>query len=234
MPTPIVPCLWFDDTAEPAATLYTQTLGGTIHAVTRVQVDTPQGKPKGSVLTVEFEAGGQTFTALNGGPMFKVGPNISFFVFVESPDEATRVWKALEPGGSAMMPLDAYAWCDVFPNSKVEQLEKYTNGATGVMHGRFSLSGALFAAMDSHVSHESTFTEGLSLQVRCADQQEIDHFWSKLTAGGVESQCGWCKDRFGVSWQIIPANLGRLLESPSAFQAMFAMKKLDIAALERA
>lgn len=281
-----MPCLWFDDEAEPAATLYTQTLGGTIHAVTRVQVDTPSGKPKGSVLTVEFEAGGQRFTALNGGPQFKPGPNISFFVFVKSPEEATRVWTALEAGGSAMMPLDTYpwserygwiqdrfgvswqvmtdrayqgptivpcfmfagpvhgraaeamrAWCDIFPDSKVEQVETYGPGEGvegGLKHGRFSLSGTRFAAMDSHVSHQSTFTEGLSFQLRCADQQEIDTFWSKLTAGGAESQCGWCKDRFGVSWQVIPANLGALLKSPSAFQAMLGMKKLDLAALARA
>ncbi|MBE2253880.1 MAG: VOC family protein, partial [Myxococcus sp.] len=103
-----------------------------------------------------------------------------------------------------------------------------------VMHSRFSLSGALFAAMDAHASHPSTFTEGVSLQVRCADQPEIDAFWSKLTAGGAESQCGWCKDRFGVSWRVIPANIGGLLRSPSAVQAMLGMKKLDIAALERA
>lgn len=286
MPTPIVPCLWFDEDAEPAATLYTQTLGGTIHAVTRVEVDTPSGKPKGSVLAVELEAGGQRFTALNGGPQFKPNANISFFVFVKSPEEASRVWAALEPGGNAMMPLDAYAWserygwiedrfgvswqvmtdrahegptivpcfmfagpvhgraeaamrawCDVFPGSKVEHLEKYAKGQGvegGVMHGRFSLSGTPFAAMDSHASHPSTFTEGVSLQVRCADQREIDHFWSKLSEGGAESQCGWLKDRFGVSWQIIPANLGALLKSPAAFQAMLGMKKLDLAALQRA
>lgn len=286
MTTPIVPCLWFDDQAEPAAALYTQTLGGTIHAVTHVQVDTPSGKPKGSVLTVEFEAGGHTFTALNGGPMFKVGPNISFFVFVKTPEEASRVWAALEPGGTAMMPLDQYPWSErygwiadrfgvswqvmtdrahqgptivpcfmfagpvhgraaeamqtwtkVFPDSKVEQVETYGPGEGvegGVKHGRFSLGGARFVAMDSHASHESTFTEGLSLQVRCKDQAEIDSLWAALTDGGAESQCGWCKDRFGVSWQILPSNIGALLKSERAFQAMFGMKKFDIAALERA
>lgn len=284
--TPIVPCLWFDDEAEAAAALYTQALGGTIHAVTRVQVENPSGKPKGSVLTAEFEAGGQRFTALNGGPQFKPNANISFFVFVKSPDEATRVWTALEPGGAAMMPLDAYPWsprygwiqdrfgvswqvmtepaydgativpcfmfsgpvhgraqdamrfwCGVFPDAKVEQVETYAKDEGvegGVKHGRFRLAGQRFAAMDSHVSHQGTFTEGLSFQVRCADQRELDHFWSKLVDGGAESQCGWLKDRFGVSWQIIPANLGALLKSERAVQAMLGMKKLDIAALERA
>jgi predicted 3-demethylubiquinone-9 3-methyltransferase (glyoxalase superfamily) len=69
--------------------------------------------------------------------------------------------------------------------------------------------------------------------VRCDSQQEVDEYWSKLTAGGSESQCGWLKDKFGLSWQIVPARLPSLIQHPKAMQAMMAMKKLDIAELER-
>ncbi len=281
-----MPCLWFDEEAEAAATLYAQTFGGRVSALTRVQVDTPSGKPRGSVLTVEFEAGGRQFTALNGGPMFKPGPNISFFFHVKTPAEADRAWAALIDGGTAMMPLDTYpwserygwvqdrfgvswqvmtdrayqgetivpcfmfagrvhgraeeamrAWTAAFPGSAIERIERYPKGQGPegtVMHGRFSLWAQPFIAMDAHGPHESTFTEGVSLQVRCADQRELDRFWDALVAGGAPSQCGWLKDRFGVSWQVIPANIGELLRSPSAFAALLTMQKLDIAALERA
>ena len=70
--------------------------------------------------------------------------------------------------------------------------------------------------------------------VRCETQQEIDHYWSKLTAGGKEVQCGWLADKFGLSWQIVPARLPDLVKHPKAMQAMMKMKKLDIAELERA
>jgi len=78
------------------------------------------------------------------------------------------------------------------------------------------------------------FTEAVSFVVRCDDQQEVDYYWSKLSAGGNESQCGWLKDKFGLSWQIVPANLPELIKHPKAMQAMLRMKKLNIAELERA
>ena len=79
------------------------------------------------------------------------------------------------------------------------------------------------------------FNEAVSFVVRCDSQDEVDYYWSKLTAdGGSESQCGWLKDKFGLSWQIVPARLVELIKHPKAMQAMMGMKKLDIAALERA
>ena len=78
------------------------------------------------------------------------------------------------------------------------------------------------------------FTEAISFVVRCDTQQEVDEYWSKLSAGGSESQCGWLKDKFGLSWQIVPARLPELLKHPNAMKAMMGMKKLDIAELERA
>ena len=79
-----------------------------------------------------------------------------------------------------------------------------------------------------------TFTEAISFVVHCQDQAEIDHYWEKLSAHPESEQCGWLKDKFGVSWQIIPANLGALLANEAAMKAMLNMKKLDIAALETA
>jgi predicted 3-demethylubiquinone-9 3-methyltransferase (glyoxalase superfamily) len=78
------------------------------------------------------------------------------------------------------------------------------------------------------------FTEAISFTVRCDSQQEVDEYWSKLSAGGSESQCGWLKDKFGLSWQIVPSQIHDLIKNPKAMQAMLKMKKLDIAALERA
>ena len=156
----ITPCLWFDSQAEEAARFYTK-----IFKKSRIVKVTRYGeagreihqRPAGSVLTVEFELEGQTFTALNGGPLFK-------------------------------------------------------------------------------------FSEAVSFQVICATQKEADYYWGKLTPGGdpAAQQCGWLKDKFGLSWQVIPKQALELLadhkskKSQRAFEAMMHMKKLDLAALKRA
>ena len=111
----IVPCLWFDDQAERAARFYTETFS---HArITGVSHypesnDNPSGKRPGSVLTVDFEIAGQRFTALNGGPQFQINPSISFFVYVETADQATALFSKLAEGGDVLMALDAYPWSE--------------------------------------------------------------------------------------------------------------------------
>ena len=156
----ITPCLWFADEAEEAAKFYTGIFKNSrITTVTRyssagVEV---HGRPAGSVMTVQFELDGQTFTALNGGPIFK-------------------------------------------------------------------------------------FNEAISLQVNCETQEEIDYYWEKLSAGGdpKAQQCGWLKDRYGLSWQVVPANMDELFKKENsagtqrAMEAMLRMKKIDIAELRRA
>lgn len=156
----ISPCLWFSDQAEEAAHFYTGVFRNSrITAVTRYSeagVETHR-RPAGSVMVVAFELDGQSFTALNGGPVF-------------------------------------------------------------------------------------TFNEAVSLQVNCATQEEIDHFWEALSAGGDPhaQQCGWLKDRYGVSWQVVPDFMDELFRDADApgtqraMLAMLAMKKLDIAALRGA
>ncbi|MFJ4196786.1 VOC family protein [Pseudomonas sp. NPDC089534] len=156
----LTPCLWFDDQAEAAAKFYCS-----IFDHSKITAVTHYGKagqefhkrPEGSVMTVSFELDGQSFTGLNGGPVF-------------------------------------------------------------------------------------TFNEAVSFQVNCQTQDEIDHFWGNLSSGGPvqAQQCGWLKDKFGVSWQIVPVAFMHMMQDPDtaktqrAMQAMLGMKKLDIAELERA
>ncbi len=97
----------------------------------------------------------------------------------------------------------------------------------------FELDGLKFTALNGGPHFK--FNESISFAVRCDTQEEIDFFWSKLTAdGGVESDCGWLKDKYGLSWQITPAHIGKLIATPAGMKAMMTMKKLDIAALEAA
>jgi predicted 3-demethylubiquinone-9 3-methyltransferase (glyoxalase superfamily) len=156
----ITPCLWFADEAEEAAKFYTGIFKNSrITAVTRYSSAGMEvhGRPAGSVMTVQFELDGQTFTALNGGPIFK-------------------------------------------------------------------------------------FNEAVSLQVNCETQEEIDYYWEKLSAGGdpKAQQCGWLKDRYGLSWQVVPANMDELFTKEKSagaqrvMEAMLRMKKIDIAELRRA
>ena len=292
----IVPCLWLDDQAEAAARFYTEILPeGRIIAVSRYpeSIDNPSGKPRGSVLTVEFEIAGRRFTALNGGPLFTIHPSIPFFVHTATPAETDRLAATLAEGGHVLMPAGSYPWSEryawvtdrfgvswqvitarewpngativpclmfadaqhgraeeaisqyttVFPRSRVEELHRYTaeRGPEGkIVHGRFWLAGQPLIAMDSHEARGATFNEGLSFQVMCKDQTTLDRYWAALSEGGEPGPCGWLKDRFGLSWQVVPKSMGAWMTHPDpkardrAFQAMLGMKKLDIAKLDAA
>lgn len=102
----------------------------------------------------------------------------------------------------------------------------------GVLTISFELDGLKFTALNGGPDHP--FTDAVSFFVRCDTQDEVDYYWSKLTAGGNEVACGWLKDKFGLSWQIVPARIMELIKHPKAMQAMMTMKKLDIATLEQA
>lgn len=134
-------------------------------------------------------------------------------------------------------------YVSLFPNSKVLNLVRSETDAPiakgKVLNAVFQLDGREYTSFDGGPSF--SFTEGFSFMVSCDTQAEIDNYWSKLTAdGGEEGPCGWLKDRFGLSWQIIPSALGQMLtdsksgDSAAAMQAMLKMKKLDIAQLQRA
>ncbi len=136
----------------------------------------------------------------------------------------------------------AQLYTSVFPNSRIVEVSRY--GSAGprqdetVMTVDFELDGKPFVALNG--GPEFTFNEAVSFQVFCESQDEIDHYWTKLSEGGEEGPCGWLKDRFGLSWQIVPKRLMELLSDPDrersqrAMAAMLEMKKLDIAELERA
>lgn len=132
----------------------------------------------------------------------------------------------------------------LFPGSSVDGVLRHdgtgADAAGTVMHAQFRLSGEAFMAMDSAGPHDFGFTEAVSLLALCADQAEIDRLWTALSAVPEAEACGWLKDRYGVSWQVTPDGMGRILsgDDPAraerAMQAFMGMKKIDIAALEAA
>ena len=132
-------------------------------------------------------------------------------------------------------------YASIFPNSKVGEITHYGRGAstTGtVMTVEFELDGQPFIALNG--GPDFTFSEAISFQVSCKTQEEVDSYWDSLAEGGEEGPCGWLKDKYGVSWQITPTALPRLLSDPDTEKAqrvmavMLEMKKIDIDALKRA
>jgi len=133
-------------------------------------------------------------------------------------------------------------YTSVFPNSAIEGFTRYTDAGPGtpgtVVSGTFVLDGQRFVGING--GPVFSFSEAVSFVVRCADQDEVDHYWSRLVEGGEESQCGWLKDRFGLSWQIVPDRLYELLgdgdpaRAAAATTAMLGMRKIVIADLEAA
>jgi predicted 3-demethylubiquinone-9 3-methyltransferase (glyoxalase superfamily) len=274
MKNSIYPCLWFDGKAKEAAAFY-----GTIFNNSGITSETP--------VVVTFNLAGQHFMGLNGGPMYKPNPSVSFYVVCETMEEVDNAWQKLAEGGSVLMPLNKYPWSEkygwlndkygiswqltlgkltdtgqkitpvlmftqhqagnaenairvysnVFKDSSIKFIARYEAGEPDmegtIKHAQFTLGGQLFMALDSSLPHLLSFNEGISFVVPCDTQEEIDYYWDKLTEGGSESMCGWLKDRFGVSWQIVPSMLGELMtgepeKGKRAMQALLQMKKLDI------
>ncbi|MBB5122958.1 3-demethylubiquinone-9 3-methyltransferase [Streptomyces eurocidicus] len=134
-------------------------------------------------------------------------------------------------------------YCSVFPNSRINNITYYGEAgpreAGTVMTVDFELDGQAYTAIDG--GPEFTFTEAVSFLINCDGQQEVDHYWEKLTAdGGQEIQCGWLKDRFGLCWQVWPTQADDILGDPDkeradrAVRAMLGQKKIDLAALRAA
>jgi len=273
MKNEIYPCLWFNDNAKEAAEFYTTVFG---HSEITSE----------NHFVVTFQASGQKFMCLNGGPEFSINPSISFFVVYENEQELDKAWQKLSQNGSVLMPYEKYDWSEkygwlrdkfgvswqlslgkiadvgqrftpallftgtnsgkaeeavqfytsVFRNSEVVGIMKYGahEGETEghIKHAQFKLNNNVFMAMDSSLPHQFSFDEGVSFVVECDTQEEIDYFWEKLTQGGEESMCGWLSDRYGVSWQIIPAILEKLMNTPDkaekVSEAFMTMKKFDI------
>lgn len=270
----ITPCLWFNSQAKEAAALYAA-------AFDEVKI-TAQ-----SPIVTQLSIAGQSFTLLDGGPMYQPNPSISFFYICETNQELEKSWNELSREGKVLMKLDTYPWSEkygwlsdkygvswqlslgkisdvgqkispclmftagqygradeaiqyyasIFDNTKVDGILHFSAdelpGEEGkIKHAQIVLNGQKFMLMDGPGTHDFTFSEGISLTVHCETQEEIDYYWEKLTESGEESMCGWLKDKFGVSWQIIPTVLGRIMSDPAkagkAAQAFMAMRKLDI------
>lgn len=134
-------------------------------------------------------------------------------------------------------------YCSIFPDSKVVEVSRYGEAVPGrageVMTVMFQIAGQQFMGLNG--GPEFKFNEAISFSVSCDSQEEVDEYWTKLTAGGgEEGQCAWLKDKYGVSWQIVPTALTEMLsdsdpaKAQSVMQAMLQMKKIDIAGLQRA
>ena len=130
----------------------------------------------------------------------------------------------------------------IFANSRIVNQSRYGEGAQlpkgTALVVEFELEGQRFQALNGGPIFK--FTEAVSMSVRCEDQAEVDHFWDKLSAGGQQSRCGWLKDKFGLSWQVVPSMLGEVMGGPDAVRAqrvmsaLMGMTKIDIAGLKRA
>jgi predicted 3-demethylubiquinone-9 3-methyltransferase (glyoxalase superfamily) len=133
-------------------------------------------------------------------------------------------------------------YVSVFDGSKILNVARYADGGPGpagqAMTVEFEIEGRKFLALNGGPAF--TFNEAVSFVIDCSSQEEVDRYWSALTAGGSEGQCGWLKDKFGVSWQVVPSVMGQLLGGPDpdgaqrAMQAMLGMRKLEIGELQAA
>ncbi|MEV0321307.1 VOC family protein [Streptomyces sp. NPDC050658] len=133
-------------------------------------------------------------------------------------------------------------YVSVFPNSEIKNVSYYGEAgprpAGSVLTVDFELDGQPYLALNG--GPEFTFNEAVSLSIDCADQEEVDHYWTKLSEGGEEGPCGWVKDKYGLSWQVVPKALGELMSDPDearaqrAMKAMLGMKKIVVAELYRA
>lgn len=293
----ISPFLWFDTQAEDAAQFYTTIFNNSkIGGITKYNDASAEasGMQPGSVMTASFEIEGYGFTAINGGPAFKINPSISFFVHSKDEKEIDDLWKKLSEGGKVLMELNKYDWSkkygwvedkfglswqlmfmendfdqkivpsflftgnsygkaqeamnyytSIFNNAEIDNVYKYgqnypPNDPEAVMFEDFTLEGRKFAAMDGAGEHDFIFNEAVSFVVNCDDQKELDNFWDKLSQDGdpKAQMCGWLKDKYGVSWQIVPSVLPELLsdgkKSQKVMEQLLKMKKLDISALKKA
>lgn len=151
---------------------------------------------------------------------FEAFPRVTPFLWFESNAEAA---------------VDFYL--SVFPNArKLGEMRSSLDTPSGpkgsVLTISFELDGQKFTALNG--GPHQPFNEAVSFAIRCETQQEIDHYWSKLTEGGSEIQCGWLRDKFGLCWQVVPSRIGELIANPKGMEALMKMIKVDIAELERA
>ena len=190
---------------------------------------------------VMMELGKYPFSKRYGWIKDKYG--VSWQVIYEQRDFKQRITPMLmfvgDVCGKAEEALNFYT--SVFPNSKLDIFARHTKGEEPdkertVKYAQCILEGQEFVAMDSAHDHKFAFNEAISLIINCKDQKEIDYFWNKLSAFPKSEQCGWIKDKYGVSWQIVPENMEELISKnpKKTIPAMLKMKKISIADLKKA
>lgn len=195
--------------------------------------------------TVMLELGSYPFSGRYGWLADRYG--LSWQLMHVTPPIAQKITPVLmftgPNGGNAEEAMHFYA--SIFPDSNVNVLMRYGKGQEPevegtVMFARLALAGEQFAAMDSERTHGFTFNEAISFMVLCETQAEVDYYWERLSDDPKSEQCGWLKDRYGLSWQIVPTAMDEVLGGNDAkkiarvTQAFLKMKKFDIAALKRA
>lgn len=174
------------------------------------------------------------FSTRYGWVSDKYGVSWQLMESTEPVQDAARVMPSLMFGGAAQnRAAEAIAYYSVVLGAKLDSAFPYGQAtevatAESLMFAQFSLGDDLVAAMDSGVAQDFSFTPGVSLEWPCEGQEEIDRVWDALSAVPEAEACGWLTDKFGVSWQIVPSNMGELLERPGAFEHMLGMKKLVI------
>jgi predicted 3-demethylubiquinone-9 3-methyltransferase (glyoxalase superfamily) len=254
----IIPHLWFDKEAVEAAEFYSATFPASKIISTTALPNTPSGDCD----IVTFDIWGHRFMSISAGPLFKINASISFMVnfdpkfFKGSEDEARKAldyaWDKLSDGGTVLMPIDEYfyskryGWIqDKYRDTKMGQIHRYgpdqqPDDPNSIAFADFILEKSWFSAMDSARMENTVFNEAISLMVYCKNQEEIDYYWDKLSAVPEAEQCGWVKDQFGVSWQVVPESLDKMMSdkdperSARVTQAFLRMKKFDLAELENA
>jgi predicted 3-demethylubiquinone-9 3-methyltransferase (glyoxalase superfamily) len=186
------------------------------------------------------------------GPSYHVGKSNRTDEFAPRQPLQQQTWK--QGGTVTDKPFITCLWFDtqaeeaatfytgIFKNSELGRVHRFTQAGPGpegsVMLVEFELNGQKFSALNGGPQH--TFNEAVSIVITCADQAEVDYYWSNLVAGGQEVVCGWLKDRYGLCWQVVPAVFFEMIADPDTAkaarvtQAMFGMTKFDIAALEQA
>ncbi len=186
-----------------------------------------------------MELGEYPFSKYYGWVQDKYG--YSWQLMLSSPDseKRTKIVPSLmftrERDGHAKDAMNFYT--SVFKDSEVSQnINSYPSEmpdrAGKISYADFRLFGEWFAVMDGGADHAFGFTPAISLMVLCTDQEEIDYYWEKLSSNSEAEQCGWLEDKFGVSWQITPVNIEKIVKLPGAYKRMMNMKKLDIAQLQ--
>ena len=238
----ITPFLWFDNQAEEAIYFYTSIFKNAKIGDIRRYGEAGPG-PEGSVMTGSFELEGQQFIRIKKDYYLRERETVC----ITSSKQEQKIFPFFlfvgEQHAKAEEAINFYI--SQFKNSSIVRIERFSStdqgGSEGTAkHAVFSLNGQEFMAMDSNREHPFTFTPAISFFVNCETQEEVDALWEKLSEGGEKDACGWLKDKYGLSWQIVPSILGDLLGDPDpvksqrVMRTMLQMKKLDIKVLQQA